>query len=111
MSCNCANNEEYEKAWAGTVLKLLVTPEATGFDIDDNEWYVEVRYGSLGKTLKVYGKSDLLRTDDGYVALIDTEGISGNIYIIVTAYVPDSDIRNGYRKEVVKEMLCNVMNV
>lgn len=111
MSCNCCNNEEYETAFAGTVLKLLVTPEATGFDIDDNEWNVEVKYGSLGKTLKVYEKSDMIRSDDGYIVLIDTEGISGYIHIIVTAYVPDSDIRNGFRKEVVKEALCNIMSV
>lgn len=108
---NSINDDIYEKAWAGTELKFLVNPEASGFYADDDDWSIEIRYGSLGKTLKVYQKSDLIRSTEGYICVIDTQGISGMVYAVVTAYVNDSDCEDGLRREVVKKELCYVLSV
>lgn len=110
MACNC-NDDMENKVWVGTMLKFLVTPTATGFDADTDDWQVEIRYGSLGKVYKVFGKEDLAKTNDGYIVVIDTLGMNGMVYAIITAWVHDSDCEDGLRREVIKVCLIEIKNV
>lgn len=113
MSCNCNGNGNNidESPWAGTDIKLLLNPQATGFDAKTDDWEVEIRYGQMGKLLKRYKKSDMTVVDDRYLIVIDTTGMNSSLYAVVYAFVPDSDCEGRVRKEVLKKFLCNVNNV
>ena len=108
MACNCDNIQTLAldtHPWVGTVLKFLVNPTATGFDASTDNWEVEVRYGSYNKVYKVFKKTDMIEKPDGYVIVIDTEGMNGLVRAIVYAYVPDADC-GVTRKEVEVVDLC-----
>lgn len=110
MACNC-NNTDCDKVWTGTMLKFIVQPEARGFNPDENDWSVEIRYGSLGKVYKTFQRDELIKSKDGYIVVIDTEGLNGMVYAIVTAWIPDTDCEDNLRREVVKVGLVNIQNV
>lgn len=98
MNCNCKN---LESSPAGTTLKLMLTPEAEGFNPAVDNWTVRVTCGLAGHTYKVYTPSDMEEGDDGYIVVIDTTGMQGVLKAIVTAYVPDAQCAGGIRPEVV----------
>ena len=109
MACNCNNIQTLAHdthPWVGTVLKFLVNPKATGFDAATDDWEVEVRYGSMGKVYKVFQKDDMVEKEDGYMIVIDTEGMNGMVRAIVYAYVPDADCEGNIRREVEVVDLC-----
>lgn len=108
MACNC-NDNNLERVFTGTVLKLFLSPTATGFDAFQDNWEVEVRYG-LGNVLATYAKSDMIEGDGGHIAVIDTTGANGIMWAIVRAYVPDADCPGGIRTEVISIDLCNIVN-
>ncbi len=112
-NCNCNNTTlaESNKPWEGTTLKFLLTPTATGFDAAEDDWEVEIRYGSMGKVYKTFAKSDLVESNDGYFVVIETDGMNGLVRAIVRAYVNDEDCDNGIRKEVEVVDLCYINNI
>lgn len=106
-ACGCGTNRKW---YVGTTLKILVEPTATGFNAAENNWSVEVRYGSQDTLYKKYEKEDLVETDDGkYIAVVDTrEGVVGDVKVWVTAEIPDDDCEGGIRYEVGKSYVCTV---
>jgi len=85
----------------GTKLKYALTIRADGFDMDEDDFMVEIKRGANSIVLK---KEDIERDSEGqyYVCFDTTELGSGSICAVVTAYVPDADFPDGVRTEVMK---------
>ena len=86
--------------YLGTVLKLQVAITATGFDQDSDDYSILIVGGS--KSLH-YTQDDVLEDneDNKYIIIPTEELMPGTMTMVVAAYVPDSDIEGGVRKEVV----------
>lgn len=100
-----------EPIYSGTDIKVLVTMEAPGFSMADDEWEVSLKSG--GKVLRTYAKDDCIMDGDGnYYALVRAEDLrAGVIDIIFHAYVPDSDWDDGIRNETDKQQLTRVQKL
>ena len=110
-------------AFNGTDLKYLLEIQATGFDMETDDFEVTLKKGQ--KTL-VIKKEDMpvesyYDTDPAtnistekhnyYVCFDSSYFGSGPITAVVTAYVPDVDFDGGIRKLVDKFELVNVLAV
>lgn len=108
----------YDSAFYGTEAKFLLEITSPGFDMDRDEFEVELKRGSVTKT---FAKSDLVvetytDTVDGnpveknnyYVCFDTREFGKGIMTAIVTAHVPDNDFPDGIRDEVDKFDFFNV---
>ena len=97
--------EEY--AFLGTKLKFALNISAQGFNIDEDEFCVDIRRGD--KTLH-FDKDDLVVDDnDQYYVCFDSADLGGGlIEATITAFVPDDDFEDGVRTEVVKLNLISV---
>lgn len=105
MSCNCNENNPY----AGSILKLFLSPTASGFDAENDDWYAEIRLGSAsGKKLLTLQKSDMHFINGEFVSFIDSTGMCGTLWVVVVAQVPDADIDGGLRREVAAKELTYV---
>lgn len=105
-NCNCA-----DKIYVGTTLKVAINPTATDFDPRTDNWTVEVRYGSQNLLYKVFQKEDLIDDDERYYAIIDTNGMIGDVKAIVRAEIPDDDCDDGIRYEVAVATICKILPV
>ena len=98
--------------------KYLLEINAVGFDMDADNFDVLLKRG--GKTL-LFHKDDLVV--ETYTVVQDNISIDknhyyvcfptdyfgpGDITVVITAYVPDTDFEAGYRREVDKFNLVNV---
>lgn len=99
-----------EQAYFGTKLKFVVDITASGFSMVDDDFTVTLK---RGPTRHVFSKDDLVRDaeDNFYVCFDSSEFGQGVIDAIVTAYVPDSDFDDGFRTEVFKFKLVNILDV
>lgn len=97
-----------DRIYMGTEAKVVLTPVAEGFDPDENEWWVDVRYGSGNKLFKTYTKSDMVKSDGMWCIIVDTLTMSGDVRAIITAEIPDDDCDDGLRREVTVVRLFNV---
>ena len=87
----------------GTTLKLLVSADlGEGIHLEDVDFCcVFFRYGiNTGQTVN---KSEMSKiSQDEYIAVVDTKIIgTGEYYMRLTAYIPDTDVDSGIRTEVV----------
>lgn len=100
-----ANVAEY--AYLGTELKFLVEIEAEDFDMDLDDFEVEIIRGS--KTLH-FGKEDMFKDDENnWYVCFDTQDLkTGKISARIIAYVPDADFPDGTRTEVQRLDLITV---
>ena len=93
----------------GSTIKAFVAPEAEGFDPERDEWQVDVVFGTTSRLYKTFHKQDMRRGDDGtYIYSIDTNGMSGVVYGIIRASIPDADCDGGIRKEVYMYEIAHV---
>lgn len=99
-----------EQAFLGTELKFIVDIAASGFSMVDDDFTVTLRRGSTKRTFK---KDELVRDaeDNFYVCFDSAEFGKGVIDAIITAYVPDTDFDDGFRTEVYKFQLINILSV
>ena len=99
-----------ERAFIGTELKFLITIEAGGFSMVDDDFTVTIKRGSKQR---VFAKKDLARDneDNFYVCFDSAEFGSGVIQAIITAYIPDLGFPDGFRTEVFAMDLVNVNRV
>jgi hypothetical protein len=81
-------------------LKLQVTITGAGFNQDEDEYTILVTGGN--KSIR-YTQDDIIDGDDeNKYIIVPTEQLApGTMDMIVAAYVPDSDVSGGRRKEVV----------
>lgn len=85
----------------GTYLKINVhIDEIDGLKMCDMDFNCDF-YVHSGRTQSI-PKKDMLKADDeNYVALVDSSKIGkGLVRCKVTAYIPDGDFQDGFRKEV-----------
>lgn len=100
--------------YIGTELKVKVTIEAGGFDMNRDNFTIDVKRKNSNEIIRHFEKSDLLQIDNGggWFMLLDSSELgTGTICAVVTAYVPDEDFKDGFRKEVQKVTLFNVTPV
>ena len=87
----------------GTEIKISVTAEL-GADIhmDDVDFECEF-YGTFVQNKVTVRKEEMIRIDaDEYVAIVDSAVVgTGQYYMRFTAYIPDTDMDDGLRTEVV----------
>ena len=118
--------------YKGTELKVAITLEANGFDMDKDGFRIEVaslRDSVYADTLEDAGGDqyngiilykDLAPVnpqDDSapevyqWYAIIDTSRLSlGDLRMIATAYVPDAHADGGIRSEIAVAKLCKLVN-
>ena len=82
-----------DEAVLGTEKKYVLDIKSTGFDMEDDDFEVEIRCGL--NTLRI-GKSEMIKDFEGNTADLGV----GLAKIIVTAHVPDGDFLDGIRDEV-----------
>lgn len=99
-----------EQAFVGTELKFIVDIAASGFSMVDDDFTVTLRRGS---TQHIFEKNELVRDEDDnfYVCFDSAEFGKGVIDAIITAYVPDTDFDDGFRTEVYKFKLINILGL
>jgi hypothetical protein len=99
--------------YVGTTLKVMITPSAGDFNIDTDDWTVDVRWGENDTRYKLFEKSDLIGSEGQYYIVIDTTNIVGDIRAIVTATIEDSDLDgeefDGKRTEIAVVHICKVI--
>lgn len=108
MGCNC-NDKPY---YVGTDLKFLVEITADGFDMNEDNYTIELRCGRVSKTVL---KSDIVNAgeeNENHYLVIDTREFgSGMLTAIVHADVPDDDLPGGLRHEVTVLELCRIQGI
>lgn len=87
----------------GTQLKINIhIDEIDGYTMNDMDFEC-LFYVSPNKTFTTL-KKDMIKVDnENYIAIVDSEKLGiGKVMVKVTAYVPDGDFENGFRKEVAR---------
>lgn len=97
-----------DKIFVGTKLKYLVDISAAGFDITTDPFSITLERGSIRR---VFNKSDLMRGENQeYYLCFDTEDFGpGVVKATIIVKVPDSHFLDGYREEVQKFELVNIL--
>ena len=90
-----------EKHIIGEELKYAIAITSSGFDMDIDDWEIELIRGQKSVVL---GKSDCVKDIQGkWYFPFDTYGFTpGLVKLIVTAYVNDADFPDGKRTEIDK---------
>ena len=97
---------ETNEYYVGTDLKFKLNLVAAGFSMERDNFKIEV-YCNAKKIS--YTKDDLVEGEDGWYLAVDTDGFPpGTVWMVATAYVPDSDMPDGIRKEVTVCNLCTI---
>ena len=94
----------------GEKVKFIITSRNPNFNIEEDDFYVEIIYGMMGKKLTIQ-KSDMLYGTDGeYVMQFSTEGMVGpvNARMVWQCHDTDSDPAN-QRQEVDMQIICFVV--
>ena len=88
-----------DEAVLGTEKKYLIKIESTGFDMEEDDFDVEIRRGD--RTLRI-SKSEMVKDYEGnfYLTFNTSDLGVGWATIVVTAHVPDADFLGGIRDEV-----------
>ena len=95
----------------GEKVKFIITSRNPNFNIEEDDFYVEIIYGMMGKKLTIQ-KSDMLYGTDGeYVMQFSTEGMVGPVKarMVWQCHDTDSDPAN-QRQEVDMQIICFVVN-
>ena len=95
----------------GEKVKYIVTSRNPNFNIEEDDFRVELIYGMMGKKL-VIQKSDMLYGTDGeYIMQFSTSGMVGKVVARTVYYVHDTDIDpDGEREEVDEQVICFVVS-
>lgn len=99
-----------EQVFVGTKLKFAIAISSPGFDINEDDFTVDIRRGAK---LIHFEKEDLVVDENNqYYVCFDTAELGGGIIeAIITAFVPDDDFDDGIRTEVVKLRLLSASRV
>lgn len=97
-------------AYKGSDLKILVVMEASGFNMDEDDWSVGIKCGN--KIVKVIPKQDAIQNEDGWVVTVRAEDLRpGTIEVVGYGKIPDVDFDDGIRNEVDKERLLTYKKI
>lgn len=86
----------------GTEFKLNVNMKAIdGFHLSDIDFEIEIFTNSRYKIQRIQKSEAIKVDDDNYIVKVDSNICgSGDYYMALTAYVPDTDFDKGVRTEV-----------
>ena len=95
----------------GEKVKYMFTSRNHNFNIEEDDFRVELIYGMMGKKL-VIQKSDMLYGTDGeYIMQFSTSGMVGKVVARTVFYVHDTDIDpDGEREDVDEQVICFVVS-
>lgn len=95
----------------GEKVKFIVTSLNHNFNIEEDDFRVELIYGMMGKKL-VIQKSDMLYGTDGeFIMQFSTSGMVGKVVARTVYYVHDTDIDpDDEREEVDEQVICFVVS-
>lgn len=90
-----------DEAFLGTEKKYLIDIKSSGFNMETDDFDIEIKRGSKIINFK---KEDLVKDLDGnFYIVFDTNDLGpGGVTITVVAHVPDEDFQDGFRDEVDK---------
>lgn len=91
----------------GEEAKYFVDITHEGFDMETDDFEIELRYGLMGKSIKLT-KQDMTADSSGkYFFQFDTSGIVGKVTAVCTYKVPDTDdVDDSERTKVDEQLLC-----
>lgn len=98
-----------ENAYTGTGLKVHLTLACEGFTMANNDFDITVKWGTSSR--KTFTKEDLAEDDGQYYLCLPTDGMTGDVSVVGTLYVPDLDFEGGIRKEIVFQKLVKLKKV
>lgn len=87
----------------GTTLKLLVSADlGEGIHLEDVDFSCVFFRSGINTGQQVSKEAMMKLNQDEYIAVVDTNVIgTGEYYMRLTAYLPDTDVESGIRTEVV----------
>jgi len=94
----------------GEKVKYIVTSRNPNFNIEEDDFRVELIYGMMGKKL-VIQKSEMAPSPGSeYIMQFSTSGMVGKVTARTVFYVHDADIDpDGEREEVDEQVICFVV--
>jgi hypothetical protein len=91
----------------GDEAKYQIRIDAEGFNMETDDFEIELLYGMMGKKLTIQ-KSDTIFSVDGFFFVFQTDDMVGRVTARCTYYIPDIDCADGRRTEVDEQLLCFV---
>lgn len=91
----------------GDEAKYQIMIDADGFNMETDDFQIELLYGMMGKKLTIK-KSDTIFSVDGFFFVFQTDEMVGRVTARCTYYIPDIDCADGLRTEVDEQLLCFV---
>ena len=91
----------------GDEAKYQVRIEAEGFNMETDDFEIELLWGMLGRKVTIK-KSDTIFSVDGYFFVFNTDDMVGRVTARCTYHIPDIDCPDGLRTEVDEQLLCFV---
>ena len=94
----------------GKKVKYIITSRNPNFNIEENDFYVELLYGHMGKKLTIQKSEMLYGTGGEYLMQFSTKGMLGKVTARTVYFVNDADIDpNGEREEVDEQVIAFVV--
>lgn len=95
----------------GDEAKYAMRIDKEGFNMETDDFYIELFWGMMGRTMKIE-KTEMTFSIDGYYYFIfDSSEMVGRVSVKCTYFVPDTDCPDGMRTEVDEQLLCFVATV
>ena len=98
-----------DKCYIRTDLKWLINVECEGFDMDEDDFDVELRCGA--QCYKCKDSEVVKEGDDWYLCIDTTKFKPGLLQMVFMAYVPDDAFEDGTRTEVGVLNLCQLREI
>jgi len=87
-----------ERYYVGQGLKFKIDISAPGFSQERDNYDIDFH---CGDTVLRFDQDDIIQSGDCFYLPIATESlIPGKMKMVITAYVPDADFDDGFRKEI-----------
>ena len=94
----------------GETVKYIITSRNPHFDIEEDNFYVELIYGTRGRKLVIPKSEMLYGTGGEYLMQFSTKGMVGKVTARTVFFVKDVDINpDGEREEVDEQVICFVV--
>jgi hypothetical protein len=94
----------------GELVKYIITSRNPNFNIEEDDFTVELIYGMLGRKLVIPKSEMVYGTDGEYLMQFSTAGMVGKVTARMTFYVHDTDVNpDGERQEVDEQVIAFVV--
>lgn len=94
----------------GEEAKYFVDIQQEGFDMQENDFTVELKWGMFGRSLMLTKQNMTLDSSGKYFFEFNTNEMVGKITAVCKYYVPDVDDPDGIREKVDEQVIAFVVN-